>query len=236
MGPKKEVSRIAWDNLEPGKEIGQDSRYIVQEGWLKLTRRRVPVAYKVGRMYYTMRSDEFMEEAEILMGLHGIRNVPRLYGMTAGPPLAIVMSRCPGVPIKEFQSSETALTYFSAIRKAIFIVARVHRRDIAHCDVSDITILVEAKGNTEKVKVHLVGFDNAVFTKAAQTMKIDSLQLMDLVHVMAEKLDESSNFFEHRDKLLVEEELDMAGILRLLCGVLHGDPKTCRKCRFRRPV
>lgn len=232
MGPKMEVSRISWEHLRAGKETGQDTQYIVYKGKLQLPGGPVPVVYKVGREQFKMTTHDFMDEARVLLALYGMAEVPRLYGVTTTDPLALVMSQSHGTPLRKFQRSATALTYLSSLREVCLILGRIHHRGVAHCDISDLNILVKAKGNTEDVAVSLVGFDHAVFPEDKEVFKVDCKQLLDLVHVMGDKLNKSSVLFQNRDKLLVEKELNLTGILRLLCSVLHNEnPFQCEQCR-----
>ena len=237
MSSTSELPRISWEDLELGNEMHLGREFTIFRGWLELpnNRGRVPVIYKMGKWNLLTTTDDFLDEGRLLQTVKGLSNVPQFYGITATPPFALVTSRCGGSPLKRFQRKGAARVYLEALREVCLILGRVHRRGVVHCNVNENTILVQFKGDPEEIITSLVGFRNGMFPEDKEMLKFDSKQVMALVNVMGTKLKEPSELFEHRDKLLAERELNLTGILRLLCSVLHGDPYKCVKCKNLRP-
>lgn len=237
MSPKSTVPRIPTDQLMAGAEIKADGNFVWHKGHIRVPGRskNIPVCYKTGLWEFGITTEDMMHEAQILLKLKGVDNVPQLYGITDTPPIALVMSLCPGRPLSKFQRSSSARTYLAAIRETCVVVGAIHRRGVVHCDIGTSSILVVTRRNKEDVSVFLVGFDRAEITKDKITRQRDADCLVFLMHEMVDLLNEASPFYQHRDKLRVQGDITLTGIVKVLCSVMHGKSGKCSYCKKLRP-
>lgn len=237
MSPKNSIPRLPWDQLTEGPEIASDVDFVWHRGFLREpgVRKRVVVCYKTGIWAYKVTTEDLIHEAQVLLRIKGLRGVPQVYGITDVPPIALVMSLCPGRPLKRLQRSATARTYLSAIREACIVLGSVHRKGVVHGNISANNILVVTRRDREDVRVSLVGFDHGEITRDKHTVQVDADSLVFLLHEIADSLSESSTFYQHRDKLRVEGGINLTGIIKLLCSVMHEEPAKCPKCKKLRP-
>ncbi len=237
MASETSVPSISWQQVVPGKEIAESSAFVWYRGSLRTpgTHQRVPVCYKTDRWSYMQTTDDLMHEARVLKKLKGLKGVPRLFGMTQAPPAALVLSLCPGRPLKELQRPVSARTYLAAIRETCVLLGSVHRRGIVHGNINAFNILVVTRRRREDVSVSLVGFHRAELTRARAKRQADTDSLVSLLHDLADKLSESSWLYKHRDKLMLQRKVDLTGLVKVLCSVLHDDPAACSECKALRP-
>lgn len=237
MNPKSKVPRIPHSQLTAGPEISVSSHYVFHKGFIRTpgSKKITPVCYKTAIWDSGVTTADMEHEALVLMKLKGVSGVPRLYGITNKFPAVFVMSLCSGRPLKQLQRSPSARTYLAAIREACIVLGQVHRRGIVHGNISASNILVVTRRNREDVSVSIVGFDHAEITKDKYTRLTDSDSLVFLLHEMADRLSEYSPFYRLRDKLRLQRDVNLTGIVRMLCSVMHENPANCPKCKKLRP-
>lgn len=237
MSPKSSIPRIPQDRLVSGPETNANGRFVWHKGFIRVPgpEKNVPVCYKTGLWEFGVTTEDMIHEAHMLQKLKKVDNVPRLHGITETPPIALVMSFCPGRPLKKLQRSPTARTYLAAIRETCVVVGAVHRKGVVHCDIGPSNILVVTRRDKEDVTVSLVGFDRAEVTKDKIIRQKDAECLMILIHEMVDNLSEASPFYQHRDKLRAQGDINLTGIVRLLCSVMHENPSKCPICKKLRP-
>lgn len=237
MNPKRKVPRISRDQLIAGPEINVSSQFVYHKGFMRTpgSTKITPVCYKTAVWGSGVTSADMEHEARVLMMLKGLSGVPQLYGITNNFPVALVMSLCPGRPLRALQRSPSARTYLAAIRETCIVLGQVHRRGIVHGNVSASNILVVTRRNKEDVSISLVGFDHAEMTKDRYTRVTDTDSLVFLLHELADRLSTRSMFYQHRDKLRVRRDINLTGIVRVLCAVMHEGPADCPECKKLRP-
>lgn len=238
MDPKKKLTRIPWENLTEGAELSVDGAFAWHKGFMRIpgTRKRPTVCLRTGLWKFGVTTDDMMHEAQVLMKLKGVDGVPHLYGVTDAPPIALVMSLCPGRQLKQLQRSQSARTYLAAIRETCVVLGKVHRKGIVHGHIRASNILVVTRRHREDVCVSLLRFDLAEMTKDKDAFQADAEGLVSLVEDLAEKLSPNSPFFEHREKLRLPRNIDLTGIVKALCAVMHEGPHTkCLTCKKLRP-
>lgn len=237
MDPKVKVTRIPWEDLVEGRELSVDAGFAWHRGSLRLpgSRKRAFVCYRTGLWKYGLTTEDMLHEAQVLSKLKGVNGVPHFYGVTDAPPIALIMSLCPGRQLKQLQRSQTARTYLAAIREACVVLGKVHRKGVVHGHISASNILVVTRRNREDVSVSIVRFDLAELTKDKDALQADAEGLVTLIGEMADKLSPSSPFYQHRDKLKLSRNIDLTGIVRVLCTVMHDNPAKCPTCKKLRP-
>lgn len=236
MSSKSDVPKLSWGQIEKGKVFFSDNDFVLFTGFLLMpnTQRRVPVCYKVVKMSVLETTDEMLHEARVLLQLRDINGVPRLFGVTESP-VALVTSRSAGEVLKNLQQQSSARSYLAALRETCILLGKLHRRGIVHCNISAYNILVVTRRIKDDVTVSLVGFESAEMTKDRVTRQTDTDSVVFLMHEMAKRVGKNSWLYRHLDKLRVQREINLTGIVRVLCSILHGGPEKCPKCSHLRP-
>ncbi|XP_050705246.1 uncharacterized protein LOC126990601 [Eriocheir sinensis] len=96
------------------------------------------------------------EEAGVLEELEGEAAVPRLYGLTADSPPCMVMELCLGERLEDCLGRGRVRACLLALVEVCGVVRRLHARGIAHGDIHEGNVLVDASG--EGVRAFLLDF------------------------------------------------------------------------------
>lgn len=177
---------------------------------------------------YTKEASENTEvrnEALFLRKSEGILGVPKVYGTLKTPMIALVMTLCPGRPLKTWRNAKGAPVYLKSLIKACRIVSDLHERGIIHRDLHDKNIIVDAADSGEVRFVSIVDFGLASLSTGDEKDRIDALQIARMTEVVLTKVTEASgpDFNERCQQLheLMDGYITLSQVLTILFDIFH---------------
>ncbi|XP_050705039.1 uncharacterized protein LOC126990489 [Eriocheir sinensis] len=207
---------IKKQQLKMGTVLGVGKYGTVYRGRLTLPRGgTVPVAVKKPENDPELLA-KTSEEAGVLQELEGEAAVPRLYGLTADSPPCMVMELCPGERLEDCLGRGRVCACLLALVEVCGVVRRLHARGIAHGDIHEGNVLVDASG--EGVRAFLLDFGLAARGADPGQQEND---VIDIACTALQVIPDTERFSDLRQSL--EDAPDLNEVTALLRQVLEED-------------
>lgn len=221
----EDVPALEWSQLSGKVKIGEGLFSHVYRSSLTLPGGgEVSVALKE----YTKEMPENIavrNEALFLRRSEGVLGVPKVYGTLKDPQVALVMSLCPGRPLKTWRNAKGAPVYLRSLIKTCRIVSHLHERGINHRDLHDKNIIVDATDSGEVRFVSIVDFGLASLSSGDEKDRIDALQIARMTEVVLTKVTEASgpDFSERCQQLheLMDGYITLSQVSTILSDILR---------------
>lgn len=221
----EDVPVLEWSQLSGKVKIGEGLFSHVYRSSLTLPGGgKVSVALKE----YTKeasKNTEVRNEALFLRRSEGVLGVPKVYGILKDPQVALVMSLCPGRPLKTWRNAEGAPVYLRTLIKICRIVSDLHERGIIHRDLHDKNIIVDATDSGEVRFVSIVDFGLASLSTGDEKDCIDARQIARMTEVVLTEVTEASgpDFSERCQQLyeLMDGYITLSQVLTILSDILR---------------
>lgn len=197
----------------------------------------VPVALKEGKHGSPQENLQLWNEALIMLKVRSVAGVPKLYGMTTTTPRALVMSFCPGLPIKTWMKAEGVRVYLEAVASTCLIVSTLHKLGIVHRDLHNDNILVSTKKSRGVRSVVLIDFGEAKLSHEQIDQAVDACKLKFMVRQIVSKMTSSSDVTLYRKcqefQKTVDETRSVHGLMTVITRMLRSNvlPAQLRRLR-----
>lgn len=152
------IPALSWSSIDMKTRLGRGA---YGEAWASLLKQDDGSTTKVvvKKLFDDVYLKEAVKEAKALLKVDGAGGAPKLYGIIYDP-LAIVMSRCPGVTFAKFIGKKSVEDCFKAYRAAIKALKDFHQTDFAHNDITESNIMIRKQG--QDYVAHLIDLGLAV--------------------------------------------------------------------------
>lgn len=222
----EKVPALEWSQLSGKVKVGEGLYSIVYRSVLTLPGRvTVTVAVKEYLTKVPEITEKIRNEALILLRSEGVLGVPKAYGTLKTPQMALVMSLCPGRPLKTWRNAKGAPVYLRSLIKTCGIVSKLHERGVVHRDLHDKNILVDATDSGVVCFVSIVDFGHASLSSSEENDRIDALQIARMTANVLTKVTEASgpDFSETCQQLqeVMEGNVSLSQVLTMLSDIFH---------------
>lgn len=185
----------------------------------------VTVALKEGKKGTPQETLQLWNEALILLKVRHVAGVPRLYGMASTTPPALVMSLCPGLPMKTWLNAEGVRVYLEALRRTCLIISSLHKLGVVHRDLHNDNILVTVTEGCGVSDVVVIDFGEAKVTYGKSDKILDALKLKCMASQVMRRVTRTSDEVLYRKcqqlQKLVEESRSIKQLMTIVGAILE---------------
>lgn len=224
-GGSEGVPILEWSQLLVMEKIGEGLFAQVYRSVLTLPgEEEVSVALKVFRREKHELNAKMRREALFMLKAEGILGVPKVYGIMETPRVALVMTLCPGRPLKTYRNAEGASVYLNTLIETCTILTDLHERGITHRDLHDKNIIVDTTDRGVHV-VSVVDFGLASLYFDDDRDRVDARQIARMTRLILTKVTRTSgpDFSERCRQLqrLIFGDITLTRVLKILHEVVE---------------
>lgn len=216
-GVEEQLPSVEWDQVS-----GTQPLVVGQHSEIRHAFMRLPGGGRVSVVLKLTTTQTPEEEGRVLHALAGVSGVPRLYGATRGLPLILVMSRCPGVSVRELWQRGDVRRCITALLLLCAVLSEVHARRVCHRDLrSGRNILLH-----DAASVYLIGFTSSLRRATATQLRTDVQQLRRLATDILEDMDKAfdPDIYDRRTEAMVRlsEAVQLDDVKSVLMKLMLG--------------